>query len=101
MVRFEYWHEYILADRSTDSTEYNDEHIGQELNKLGKDGWEFVSMTPDWEWDYSTISQGHEYRAADTEFGPSVLTDTYETEAPYSYPANIIGWYFTFKRLAS
>ena len=83
MVRFEYRHKYIPADNAIGSEKYNDEHIKQELNKLGEDGWELVSMTPDWEW----VS--------------SQTCDAGDIEAPYSYPNRIEGWYCTFKRTPS
>ena len=88
MRAFEYLHKYIFttAPRFTSSRD-----VQEDLNALGREGWELVDMTPDWKWTSETIGQEH---IGGSEFGGLY----YGVDAPYSVPDYIDGWYCTFKR---
>ena len=96
MVRFEYWHTYVVAVRqkkgedlgriSGSNKRYPEEAIEDYLNEAGAKGWELITMTPDWRWKSWTI-----------EFGDI----NYPSESAYSMPMYISGWYLVFKRLAN
>lgn len=91
-MAIEYFHTYIPAIEIDDDNEdseppYPFESIQRELNRLGRDDWELVTMTPNWVWGAESIdvqTRSH--------------TATFESEAPYSVPDYIAGWYCTFKR---
>jgi hypothetical protein len=100
MTKVEYRHIWIPSGDKNDAgdeTPYSFEQMEEELNRRGEQGWELVNMTPDWEWNVATIDVTHEYQGA-SEDGPDALPTEYSTEAPYSYPWYISGWYCTFKR---
>jgi hypothetical protein len=93
MRAFEYLNTYVDAVESSGT--YQSQLVEEQLNKLGQEGWELVNMTPDWVWEYETISQQHDYYSA--EFGSPGAVESYYVDAPYSEPDYIAGWYCTFK----
>ena len=91
MPAFEYLHTWISVaedEESDEDSDYDYLYVQAELNGLGQEGWELMSMTPDWEWDVETTTQEHYPESG----------EQYDVRAPYSFPRFISGWFCTFKR---
>ncbi len=92
-MALEYFHVYIAAIEIEDEDDdvespYPFNRIQSELNRLGRDDWDLVTMTPNWVWGAESIEIQH--RSSTTSF---------DSEAPFSVPDYIAGWYCTFKRV--
>ena len=72
-----YKHEYFGNTASVEGDKsYNNKSLENYLNKMFSDGWEVISMEPDWYYEQVGVSMVHEV----------------------TKPLVITGWYITFKK---